>query len=101
MKAPTRAPSRRSRRRRRAQSEHDFDGTLHLPRRVRGPDQPEGTAAAIRVRRAEVCLVQKVECLGAKLDGHALAERQREFLLEAEVQLVERVAANDIAAGVA
>ena len=80
--------------------EHQLQGELNLSRGESAADGAEAGAGAVSVRRGEVGVVQRVEHLRPELQLHIFF-RQPEVLEEAEVELIQRQRANDIAPGVA
>src|SRR5258705_4484246 len=82
-------------------SKGDFQSKLNLPRRRGRSNRPERPRGAIAVCPAKVRLIQQIERLHPELYLRYLIDRQFEILLQTQVELIKRVTARDVAAGVA
>src|SRR5262249_35898298 len=81
--------------------ETELQRELNLPRRECGADRAETAAAPVGISRGEVGFVEEVEEFASELQPRRFVNRQLEALLQTEIELIEGVAARDVAAGVA
>src|SRR5262245_66445023 len=81
--------------------EAELQRELNLSRRERAADLAETAAASVGIGRAEVGFVEEVEEFGSELQPRRLGNRQVEVLLQAEIELIEGIAARDVSPGVA
>src|SRR5215831_18011858 len=81
--------------------EAELQRELNLSRRERAADLAETAAASVGIGRAEVGFVEEVEEFGSELQSRRFGYWQCEILLQTEIELIEGVAARDVAPGVA
>ena len=81
--------------------EAELQRKLNLPRRRRAAHLTKAGAGECRIRRAKIGLIEEVEKLRAEFQLRGFVdERQREVLLQSEIELVEGIAASDVPSGV-